>query len=249
MKYSKIVILIIVFAAGLKILSAAVATGDLKVWHKITVTADGPAGGENEATFKDHRMTVTFTHSDGHAYTLSGYFAADGNAANTSATSGNKWRCHFRPDAAGTWTYTISFLKGTNIALKVNSDNSGGSPVAPNGETGTFDVAGSDKTGWDFRNPERGLLKYVDKHYLKFSGSNRWFIRSGPGIPEKFLNKVFDPFFTTKGQGEGTGLGLNIVHRMVEKYRGRIEVDSQVGEGTTFRVIFPIDAKTPENSV
>ncbi len=68
---------------------------------------------------------------------------------------------------------------------------------------------------------------------------------NGPGIPAKYLNKVFDPFFTTKGQGEGTGLGLNIVHRVVEKYSGRIEVDSQVGKGTTFHITLPVNANAP----
>ncbi len=62
---------------------------------------------------------------------------------------------------------------------------------------------------------------------------------TGPGIPLEYLSKVFDPFFTTKEQGKGTGLGLNIVHRLVEKYGGQISVDSKVGEGTTFTVTFP----------
>jgi len=63
---------------------------------------------------------------------------------------------------------------------------------------------------------------------------------TGPGIPREFLSKVFDPFFTTKSQGEGTGLGLNIVHRIVENYGGRIQVESQVGAGATFTISFPV---------
>ncbi|MGV7220041.1 MAG: ATP-binding protein [Nitrospinales bacterium] len=63
---------------------------------------------------------------------------------------------------------------------------------------------------------------------------------NGPGIPQKYLNRIFDPFFTTKEQGMGTGLGLNIVHRLVEKYHGNIEVKSKEGKGTTFKVAFPI---------
>ncbi len=62
---------------------------------------------------------------------------------------------------------------------------------------------------------------------------------SGPGIPQEYLSKIFDPFFTTKEQGEGTGLGLNIVHKLIEKYGGSISVESKVGEGTTFIVAFP----------
>jgi PAS domain S-box-containing protein len=62
---------------------------------------------------------------------------------------------------------------------------------------------------------------------------------TGGGIPEKNLKKIFDPFFTTKKQGEGTGLGLNIVYRIVTKYEGTIDVESQEGVGTTFTVRFP----------
>jgi PAS domain S-box-containing protein len=62
----------------------------------------------------------------------------------------------------------------------------------------------------------------------------------GMGIPQKNLNKIFDPFFTTKKIGEGTGLGLNIVYRIVTKYEGTIEVESKEGIGTTFAVKFPL---------
>ena len=51
---------------------------------------------------------------------------------------------------------------------------------------------------------------------------------NGPGIPHEYLSKIFDPFFTTKDQGKGTGLGLNIVHRLVDKYGGSISVESTV---------------------
>jgi len=62
---------------------------------------------------------------------------------------------------------------------------------------------------------------------------------NGIGIPQKHLAKIFDPFFTTKKIGEGTGLGLNIVYRIVTKYGGTIEVESKEGEGTAFRLRFP----------
>jgi len=63
---------------------------------------------------------------------------------------------------------------------------------------------------------------------------------TGPGIPQEYLSKIYDPFFTTKEQGKGTGLGLNIVHQLVVKYGGHIDVSSSVGKGTTFSVIFPV---------
>jgi two-component system, NtrC family, sensor kinase len=64
---------------------------------------------------------------------------------------------------------------------------------------------------------------------------------TGPGISPEHITKVFDPFFTTKGQGEGTGLGLNIVHRVVNQYGGNIKIESEPGEGTTFVISFPVN--------
>ena len=63
---------------------------------------------------------------------------------------------------------------------------------------------------------------------------------NGVGIPQKYLNKIFDPFFTTKNPGEGTGLGLNIVYRIVAKYEGTIDVESKENMGTTFTIKFPM---------
>ena len=66
---------------------------------------------------------------------------------------------------------------------------------------------------------------------------------TGPGIPAEYISKVFDPFFTTKDQGEGTGLGLNIVHRVVNQYGGNIKIESEPGEGTTFVISFPVNGE------
>jgi signal transduction histidine kinase len=69
-------------------------------------------------------------------------------------------------------------------------------------------------------------------------------IDTGPGIPEKLLGKIFQPFFTTKGtaqrgEAKGTGLGLAICKEIVEHHKGRIEVQSEVGKGTTFSIHLP----------
>jgi PAS domain S-box-containing protein len=64
---------------------------------------------------------------------------------------------------------------------------------------------------------------------------------SGAGIPQENLNRIFEPFFTTKPVGKGTGLGLSLSYGIVVKHRGRIDVTSEVGKGTTFRIILPID--------
>jgi signal transduction histidine kinase len=62
----------------------------------------------------------------------------------------------------------------------------------------------------------------------------------GPGISKDILPRIFDPFFTTKDVGEGSGLGLSIVHGIIERHGGHIEVDSHPGQGTKFSISFPL---------
>ena len=62
---------------------------------------------------------------------------------------------------------------------------------------------------------------------------------SGSGIPKENMERIFDPFFTTKPVGQGTGLGLAISYKIVQAHRGRIEVASELGQGTEFRVLIP----------
>ena len=74
-------------------------------------------------------------------------------------------------------------------------------------------------------------------------------VDTGKGIPPENLSRIFDPFFTTKPVGKGTGLGLSLSYSIVKAHHGRIEVDSQVGQGTTFRVILPIGGPAPASHV
>ncbi len=69
---------------------------------------------------------------------------------------------------------------------------------------------------------------------------------SGAGIPAEVMDKIFDPFFTTKEQGEGTGLGLSVVHGIVEQHDGYITVESTPGQGSVFTVYFPKVAERPK---
>jgi two-component system, NtrC family, sensor kinase len=82
-----------------------------------------------------------------------------------------------------------------------------------------------------------GRLKvssYIENEFLVIK-----FEDDGPGMPNDILRKAFNPFFTTKMQGEGTGLGLNITQRLVEKYGGSIKIQSQENKGTTVSLFFP----------
>lgn len=64
---------------------------------------------------------------------------------------------------------------------------------------------------------------------------------TGCGIPEEHLSKIFDPFFTTKEVGKGTGLGMNIAYKIVQKHNGTLAVDSEIGKGTTFTITLPAE--------
>jgi signal transduction histidine kinase len=64
-------------------------------------------------------------------------------------------------------------------------------------------------------------------------------VDDGPGIPADIRARIFDPFFTTKPVGEGAGLGLDIVRRLVQRHDGEIDVDSRPGR-TEFRVRLPV---------
>jgi signal transduction histidine kinase len=66
---------------------------------------------------------------------------------------------------------------------------------------------------------------------------------TGGGIPQEKINRIFEPFYTTKQKG--TGLGLMIVQRVVRDHGGRIELESNVGKGTVFRVWLPLRERTP----
>jgi signal transduction histidine kinase len=66
---------------------------------------------------------------------------------------------------------------------------------------------------------------------------------TGKGIPGEHLDQIFDPFFTTKPVGQGTGLGLSVSLGIVRDHGGRIEVESQAGQGSTFTVWLPIQSE------
>ena len=71
---------------------------------------------------------------------------------------------------------------------------------------------------------------------------------SGKGIPAENLKRIFEPFFTTKPVGKGTGLGLSLSYSIVQKHSGKIEVESEVGKGTTFSLRLPVKRHRMENT-
>ena len=72
------------------------------------------------------------------------------------------------------------------------------------------------------------------------------FTDSGCGMPKEHLSKLFAPFFTTKETGKGTGLGLAISYGIIQSHNGEIDVESEVGKGSTFRIRLPIEKRNGE---
>jgi len=170
--------------------------GELRAWHKVTLTIDGPFAAESDVPSPcfDYALDVTFKHPSGLTYTVPGYFAADGQAADSGATAGTIWQAHLSPDLPGEWTYQVRFVKGTDAAVTGQ-----GTPVAGiQGRTGTFRVEPTDKSGRDFRG--RGRLQYVGEPYLKFAGSGEYFLKQGADAPENLLSYAdFDGDFAHDG--------------------------------------------------
>jgi len=175
-------------------------SGKLQKWHDVTLTFQGPTVSEQDDynPFFNYRLNVTFIHQkSGEKYVVPGYFAADGNAANTSAEKGNKWRVHFAPDKTGEWKYEVSFRKGNWVAVSESAEP-GISGKFMDGASGTFNIKPSDAKGRDFR--RRGRLEYVGKHYLEFAETGRAFLKIGTDAPENFLAyKGFDGNFKDDG--------------------------------------------------
>ena len=178
-------------------------TGELKKWHKVTLTFDGPESSDDAELnpFMEYRFNVLFTHkASGKSYKVPGYFAADGKAGETSASSGNKWRVHFAPSEIGEWNYKVDFRKGefAAISIKEKKGESGGFMDA---SEGSFSIAASDKTGKDLRS--KGMLLYDGSRYLKFSETGKPMLKVGPDAPENFLAyEEFDGTFHNDGYGD-----------------------------------------------
>jgi len=169
-------------------------SGELRRWHKITVSFTGPETNEAAVPnpFTDYRLDVTFTNSEKSLeMVVPGYFAADGDAAETSETSGNVWQCHFLPTETGVWSYQVRFLKGTNVALQPTGSVTG-TPTDFHGTTGSFTVQETDKTGRDLRG--KGLLQYVGKHHLQFAGDESFFLKAGADSREYCCWLLFVPY-------------------------------------------------------
>jgi len=175
-----------------------VVKGEKRRWHPLTVAIDGPCAGEGASPnpFLDYRLTVTFTHNaTGTTVEVPGYFAADGDAANTGATSGTTWHAHLTPRRTGTWSFETSFRNGTDIAVSL--DPNAGTPTSYDEQTGTFTVSATNKSGRDHRG--KGILQYESgERYLRFDDGT-YFLKAGADSPENLL--AYSEFDGTTNNG------------------------------------------------
>ena len=152
-------------------------------WHTITLPFEGPNTSENadENPFLNYRLIVEFEHEET-KYVVRGFYAADGNAAETSAESGAVWQVHFTPDRTGKWRYRAQLHQGEEIALK--DDSIAGKALELTNASGEFRVVPSDKKGADFR--AHGRLEN-DQGYFRFQGKGTYWIKGGADSPENLL--------------------------------------------------------------
>jgi hypothetical protein len=163
---------------------ATILTGELRKWRPVTLIFSGPRTSESARPnpFRDYRLNVTFSRGR-KSTTVAGYYAADGDAAETGASAGNRWRAHFVPDREGEWRWRASFRTGKDVA--VSDDPNRGRPVAFDGAAGTFTV-GRSRAG-EAASRARGMLRYVGERYLRYAETGEYFLKGGANSPENFL--------------------------------------------------------------
>lgn len=178
-----------------------------KKWHTVELSFEGPQTSETapENPFLNYRLSVEFKNKETR-YTIRGFYAADGNASETSAGKGNIWKVRFSPELLGEWSYSAVLDYGAAVAME--DDSQQGKSVDISNAEGSFIVTDSDKDGVDFR--ANGRLE-VSKGYYKFQDSKKYWIKGGTNSPENLLGYVdFDDTYRIKvsnrdGEASTTG--------------------------------------------
>lgn len=180
-------------------------------WHTLTLSFKGPESSEmaQENPFLNYRLLVDFKNEETQQ-TIRGFYAADGNASETSSDAGSVWKVRFTPDKTGTWSYSAKLSKRDSIA--VNDDPTSGETVSISNAKGNFLVIKSDKEGDDFR--AHGRIEAANG-YFKFTGTNNYWIKAGTNSPENLLAYVdFDDTYRIKAEArEGEAATTADIHR------------------------------------
>ncbi|MFS4467948.1 DUF5060 domain-containing protein [Maribacter sp. 2210JD10-5] len=196
-----------------------------KKWHTVTIPFEGPETSETheDNPFLNYRLHVVFKNGD-KEYKVRGFYAADGNAAETSAKSGNIWKVKFTPDAVGEWSYKAILHHGDSIAL--SKDLTSGAQVEITNADGSFMIDKTDKEGTDFRAHGRLL---ASKGYYKFQDSDKYWIKGGANSPENILGYVdFDDTYRMQAQSRD---GEAVVDSEIHSYTPHLK-DWKEGDPT-----------------
>lgn len=199
-------------------------------WQPVTLTFDGPSTSESATPnpFLDYRLSVSFSHQQsGESRTVPGFYAADGNAGESSAEAGNKWRARFTPPVAGTWVWRAEFRSGPGVAISEAT----GESAAFDGESGTLSVGAASEEAAGFAS--KGFLTPAGGHYLQFANGER-FLKGGADSPENFLGYFeFDGTFDTASHGGVSTDRGSFLHRFEPHARDWNEGDPtwQGGKG------------------
>lgn len=179
--------------------------------HTLTLSFEGPMTSENADNnpFLNYLLLVEFEHAEDQK-TIRGFYAADGNAGETSADSGNIWQVRFSPEKTGSWGYTASLYRGDSISIKLNLE--GAEKIGLSNSRGSFEVERHKNSGRDFRG--KGKL-ITSNGFLRFDDTGAYFLKMGADSPENFL--AFHEFDNTyriaKSDKDGEAKTDGEIHR------------------------------------
>ncbi|NJK97092.1 MAG: DUF5060 domain-containing protein [Bacteroidales bacterium] len=142
----------------------------------------GPQTSENDAVnpFLNYLLLVEFNHN-GSKTMIRGFYAADGNSANTGSDSGAVWQVRYIPEVSGKWTYSAKLYKGDSVAINNNIENA--EQIDLTNSNGKFVVVDSEKKANDKNFKGRLIAK---NGYFKFRDTNDYFLKVGADSPENF---------------------------------------------------------------
>jgi len=149
----------------------------------LTLSFQGPKTSENDSVnpFLHYLLLVEFNNNES-ATMVRGFYAADGNAADSGSDSGAIWQVRFIPEISGKWTFSAKLYKGDSVAVNNNIENA--EPIELINSTGKFVVVDSEKVANDISFKGRLIAK---NGYFKFRDTHEYFLKVGANSPENFL--------------------------------------------------------------
>lgn len=214
-------------SATLLMFLAGPASSDevIRTNETVTLLFDGPETSESaeKNPFTDYRLTVKFSSGEDE-FAIRGFFAADGNAAESGADTGNKWKCRFSPGRPGQWKYEARMETGDWIAIAAESARDAEEITLPN-SSGTFEVlphGNSSETSAFF---SKGRIR-ADGHYYRHADGDHW-LKFGSNSPENLL--AFVDFDGTYRISANSRSGEAAVGTPIHKYEPHV-MDWRTGD-------------------